>query len=397
MNGKPKSYLINTYPYLIKEIDYIKNNDIKIDKIGTSSSIKIWWICNLGHSFYTSPNSRTKGTRCGYCTNVKVLKGFNDLESKFPEISKEWDYTKNNLKPQEVLYKTGKEFWWLCKNNHLEYRSVVRKTNSPKCKECSSLFFINPDFMSEWDWDKNDKEDWNPKRMTLGSNHKVWWLCDKGHQWMTSPNKRTGGNNCPYCSSKKILEGYNDLQSRFPELIEEWDFEKNYPKMPNRTFPGNVEKVWWRCKIDKNHQWQASPNKRTSSLRGCPRCSNSLIEMILFKELKIVFPEIINNYKIEVENFRIKNFINVDFYLNNEKVVIEYDGRKWHESEKLIKLDTEKTKILLNKNCKVIRLRDRDLEFLEIKDENLLQIQYKYGSKNALKHAIDEIINFLGQ
>ncbi len=36
--------------------------------------------------------------------------------------------------------------------------------------------------------------------MTYGSNQKVWWVCDKGHEWEATVKDRSRGTNCPTCS-----------------------------------------------------------------------------------------------------------------------------------------------------------------------------------------------------
>jgi GNAT superfamily N-acetyltransferase len=53
-----------------------------------------------------------------------------------------------------------------------------------------------------------------------------------------------GKTGCPYCSGKVAIPGENDLQTLFPELAAQWDFEKN-PGKPGETLPGAHEKVWW--------------------------------------------------------------------------------------------------------------------------------------------------------
>ena len=66
-----------------------------------------------------------------------------------------------------------------------------------------------PEIAKEWDYSKNDKlpEDYLPR-----SNKKVWWICPKGHSYNSVINNRTsGGATCPYCANKRVLEGYNDL------------------------------------------------------------------------------------------------------------------------------------------------------------------------------------------
>lgn len=59
---------------------------------------KFNWVCDLGHTWDASPNSRTNNNSgCPFCGNKKVLAGFNDLRTKYPKISKEafgWDPSK---------------------------------------------------------------------------------------------------------------------------------------------------------------------------------------------------------------------------------------------------------------------------------------------------------------
>ena len=35
------------------------------------------------------------------------------------------------------------------------------------------------------------------------------------------------GNNCPYCSNKKVLAGYNDLATVSPKIASEWSKKNN--------------------------------------------------------------------------------------------------------------------------------------------------------------------------
>lgn len=82
----------------------------------------------------------------------------------------------------------------------------------------------NEDLMKEFDYEKN--QGIIPEEISLASNKKVWWRCEKGHSWQATPNNRKSGTGCPYCANKKALSGYNDLASTYPSLINEWDYEK---------------------------------------------------------------------------------------------------------------------------------------------------------------------------
>ncbi|UQT48905.1 zinc-ribbon domain-containing protein [Flavonifractor plautii] len=41
----------------------------------------------------------------------------------------------------------------------------------------------------------------DPGDLTAGTRRKVWWRCDKGHEWQASVLSRTSlGNGCPVCA-----------------------------------------------------------------------------------------------------------------------------------------------------------------------------------------------------
>ena len=47
----------------------------------------------------------------------------------------------------------------------------------------------------------------------------------------------------------------NSVASVFPELIEEWDVEKNGGITPDAFSARNNKKVWWKCK--NGHSWRS--------------------------------------------------------------------------------------------------------------------------------------------
>ena len=59
----------------------------------------------------------------------------------------------------------------------------------------------------------------------------------------------------------------------FPELATEWHPTKNGSRTPYLFTRGSKERVWWQCKVNKNHVWEAAIEKRAISKRGCCFCS----------------------------------------------------------------------------------------------------------------------------
>lgn len=61
----------------------------------------------------------------------------------------------------------------------------------------------------------------------------------------------------------------NSFSAVFPELISEWDVEKNNGMTPDSFSAYSQIKVWWKCK--KGHSWKALISSRFRL--GCPYCA----------------------------------------------------------------------------------------------------------------------------
>lgn len=64
---------------------------------------------------------------------------------------------------------------------------------------------------------------------------------------------------------------YNNLAVKRPRLAKEWNYEKNYPLVPEDVTGRSGKKVYWKCKKCKNG-WLASVDNRSQG-KGCPYCS----------------------------------------------------------------------------------------------------------------------------
>ena len=193
-------------PDIAEEWNYEKNSGLKPENFTAGSNRKVWWKCGKGHAWQATIVARQGGSGCPYCTNKKVLAGFNDLASQNPELTAQWHPVRNGIKPTEI---------------------------------------------------------------TLHSGKKVWWQCKKGHEWQASADCRSRGQNCPYCSNRRVLQGYNDLQTKDPRLAEQWHPTGNGElKACDITLHSN-RMVWWQC--ERGHEWKAIVHNRAKGA-GCPVC-----------------------------------------------------------------------------------------------------------------------------
>ena len=99
----------------------------------------------------------------------------------------------------------------------------------------NDLVSQRPNIANEWDYEKNYPL--TPKDVAFGSHKEVWWHCNNGysHSYTAQIQHRTHTgrrNGCPYCSGHRLLKGFNDLQTKRPDIAIDWDYEKNYPLTP---------------------------------------------------------------------------------------------------------------------------------------------------------------------
>ena len=58
-----------------------------------------------------------------------------------------------------------------------------------------------PKLVKEYHFDRNICI--NFEKLTYGSGQKIWWKCDKGHEWCVSPKERVK-YGCPYSEKDNI-------------------------------------------------------------------------------------------------------------------------------------------------------------------------------------------------
>lgn len=253
-----------------------KNFPLTPDTVTFGSNKTVWWKGACGHEWQTSIKARSAGEQCPICSGARVLRGYNDFESKFPELAKEWSPKNGPLKPSMITAATHRKVIWQCKLGHEWTASVKSRTvNGTGCPYCSHNFVLPgfndltsrfPEIAAEW---SERNLPLTPDQVTAFKNIKVWWKCRLGHEWNTLISTRAGGSQCPYCSGIKLLKGYNDLKTKYPSLAAEWS-EKNLPLTPDAVNEKSTKNVWWKC--GAGHSYRAKITDRTIEQKGCPQC-----------------------------------------------------------------------------------------------------------------------------
>ena len=396
--------LASQYPNVANEWNYEKNGDITPKNITWGSNKKFWWKCSkCNYEWQARVSDRTRGNNgCPACTNKVLVVGFNDLETKYPDISKEWHPYKNgNLTPKDVKACEHKKYWWQCSNNHDFLQSIsLRTTRMYGCPYCAGQKVLKgyndlatnfPELAKEWHPTKNG--DLTPKDVTSGSRQKVWWICPEGHEYAQPIEKRTSRDqSCPYCSGHKALKGLNDLTTKFPEIAKEWHPTKNGDLTPKDVTSGSRQKVWWICPI--GHEYQATISSRKNGT-NCPICASrnttSFPEQAIFFYVKQIFPDAINKY-----NEIFDTSMELDIYIPTLKIAIEYDGAAWHNKEEHYKRELKKYNLCKTNKIYLIRVKEHiNKKWENVADEIYYLPTIKRNNLNELEIIIVSLLKKL--
>ncbi len=344
-------------PLLAKEWNYDKNSGLCPEDFMPNSNKSVWWICNKGHEWQATIVSRNGGNRCPYCSGHKVLKGYNDLQTVNPILSKEWNYGKNGaLRPVHFTANSGQKIWWKCNKGHEWQATIDGRNRGSGCPYCTGhkvlmgyndLQTLNPTLAREWNYEKNPGL--TPTKVMLKSGKKVWWKCDEGHEWQATVASRSDGRGCPYCSGRYVIKGENDLQTINPTLAKEWNHEKNNGLTPMDVLPNSEKKVWWKC--NKGHEWNATVGSRNSG-NGCPICNSE--QSTSFPEYALIF--YLEKYGLKTIHSYRKMGYELDVFIPSKKVAIEYDGYYWHKNKS--KQDLSKNLKCKKDGIKLYRIRE---------------------------------------
>mgnify|MGYP000021231158 CR=1 FL=1 len=287
-------------PELLQEWHPTKNAPLTPEDVSRGSKRSVWWKCGRGHEWRAMGYTRAgDGSGCPYCMGKKAWPGENDLASRRPDLAGQWHPTKNQgAAPADVPLGSHYRAWWVCEKGH-EWQAAVksRALGGSGCPVCANrkvtpgendLAATHPELARQWHPTKNAPL--TPHDVVAGNHRKVWWICEKGHEWQAAVSSRAGsGAGCPVCAGKVVVPGENDLASLFPGLAAQWHPARNGQLTPENVAPYSNRKVWWRCPL--GHAYTASVGARTVGGSGCPYCAGRKV-LAGFNDLAAREPEV---------------------------------------------------------------------------------------------------------
>ena len=287
-----KTDLSTLNPQLALEWHPTKNGDLKPNQVTARSGKKVWWLCAKGHEWQATPHDRdTDNTKCPYCSARRqtsfpeqaiyfyIKKLFPDTVNRYKDIfsnSMELDiYIPNML--------IGVEYdglnWHRTKEEHIR---EIKKYEICKAHNIM-LIRVKENHQAVWN-DVADKTFYVEKRRNFAKLTQLintllaYILNIRGDVNTSAPLTCTitvdlEKDQAEIHSYLTDIEG--SLEELRPDLVEEWDFEKNGRLLPSMFSLHSNDYVWWKCK-QCGHKWRALINTRTRpNGSGCAICGNT--------------------------------------------------------------------------------------------------------------------------
>lgn len=126
-----------------------------------------------------------------------------------------------------------------------------------------------------------------------GSNIKLTKICDyclkeiKNQRYADILRDRDyrGKDSCKNCHGEKLSEILSDkeipeglsLAERYPQLITEWDTERN-GKTAWEVYAHSGINSWWICQNNPEHRYDMTIDRKTKRNHKCPYCSNYRVD-----------------------------------------------------------------------------------------------------------------------
>lgn len=141
--------LLSIRPDVASEWHPTKNGKLTPPEVTHRSGEKVWWLARCGHEWDAVISSRTGSVNatCPYCSNQKVLIGYNDMWTTNPELAKLLADSEDGFKYMQT---SERKIDWICQecNNVIKGKRIGNiKNRGLFCPSCSDNLSFPEKFM----------------------------------------------------------------------------------------------------------------------------------------------------------------------------------------------------------------------------------------------------------
>ena len=315
---------------------------------------KVCIICPEHGEFWQIANNHERGAHCPKCSRISSSNKNRKTTDEFIKNANEkhnhkYDYSK-------VVYRKGStKVCIICPKHGEFWQTPTSHLNGCGCPECANKKKkTTEEFINSANKKHNYKYDYT-KTVYVNKRSKVVITCPIHGDFIQCAGKHILGQGCPECGKMYAKEyRQNDYKSfvsesnnRFPNLYSFPDIEKLYTN--------SHSKIKIVCNKCKNEFIKIACDHLTSPHGGCIKCycQTSKNEMAVGDYLKTIMPD----SKIVFRERSILENRELDIYLPENKIGIEYNGLFWHcEAYKPKYYHLDKLNLCNEKGIKLIQI-----------------------------------------
>lgn len=341
-----------------------EKNEFRPEELTVHSLVKVYTHCpSCGELLYRRAANTFKEERgiwhvikCQSCAVTeanarKALSKNGPVIDECPEIEEWWDYEKNTIELGVVTRGAHYEAYLKCPACHKglkrDIHSFVAIHRNGRllpvaCPECGysskgdpedNLVNVCPEIVRWWDYDKNAP--FKPEQFTKGSQFMAYMKCpDCGRELYsgihsllhTEENGKVVVSHDGRCHKYKAMASENNLVSRYPQIVDWWDYDKNSPDLPEENTLYSPKRVYFKCPECGNETHRRitdaffCEDDGIPALFKCPYCRNKKV-LPGFNSFKVRHPDLMESEWADIEN----TFIRV----NPDQILDSYSGSVW--------------------------------------------------------------------
>ncbi|MBQ3946307.1 MAG: zinc-ribbon domain-containing protein [Alphaproteobacteria bacterium] len=280
------------YPEIANEWHPTKNGDLLPSQVSKKNGRKVWWVCQYGHEWQAAIRDRvTDKTGCPKC-RFRRLTSFPEqaiyyyVKQLYPDTINRYKEIFENGMELDIYVpsiRVGIEFDGAAWHNTEEMHQKERKKYQICQKNNIKLIRVKERTGNEW-WDVSDvtytlHDRRNKRDLETVIQVILDWMDPVSNMWT-----RIRLNDCHskvHVNIKRdenAIREYlspiaNSLAELRPDLVKDWNYEKNGNLKPTMFGINSNDYVWWKC-AKCGHEWRTSIIQRGGKREsGCPECS----------------------------------------------------------------------------------------------------------------------------
>lgn len=298
--------------------------------------------CSKGHTTMIAPANHLNGTRCSKCTGTAKLTTEEFIARSVEIHGSKYDYSK-------AVYKTSQQMIKIICPVHGEFEQLAYcHMTGQGCPKCRGLGKTTDEFVKEAKSVHGDKYNYE-KSVYVTSKTKLTIACPKHGDFQQSPNSHLKGSGCPECCGIRKHTTESFVASAVNKHGDKYNYEKvKYGK-------NNTEPVVIICPTHGEFLQRPMDHLESS---GCPKCGLS------YGQSENEVREFVNSLGFETTKDRtILEGKEIDIYVPEKKVGIEYNGLYWHSDavlENAINVHKYKTDLAATKGIRLLHLFEDD-------------------------------------